>query len=340
MDLLGWLDLQASFAGADAELPESSAPPASEEPPTAVEEAPTAVEPDHVVQIAESSGVVPQESESFSRRVAIWDFPMDDHIKGTKYANWVPAMKSRFDRVKLPRGRQLRNARVASICTGSSPEDRLCWLFDVLHELKFVCDNKEAAYQWVMSNNKVIPEVYYPDLKKLCESLTGADLLSDLSEIPLSGLVRTLDLFFAGISCKGFSIARTGRGKSWLNHADVWMAEAFIRLLMVLLPRFACVENVLGFLRPDSDGNGSPILRFLQRCVELRVPEFFVIVVYLLPGDLFLKFSRRRVFICFYLKEDRGEEIASTCIKIAEDGLVHSNSPVAVSVLPVSLRWC
>ena len=113
------------------------------------------------------------------------------------------------------------------------------------------------------ANNTVMPEVYFAELKKLVQELSGNDLLQDGKEMPLPAK-HALDVFFAGISCKSYTMNRSGRQFSWMDHGDIWQIEAYLRLLLALLPKRACLENVGGFMRGDTSGNGSPLLRFLQ----------------------------------------------------------------------------
>ena len=130
--------------------------------------------------------------------------------------------------------------------------------------MEFLCDCKPAAFQWVRDNIKSMPKHFYNDLKEMAQALSGIDLLDENARFDvLAELKGRMDQLIAGISCKGYTTSRLGRGKNWSTHGDIWMAEAFRILLLALDPRFATVENVGGFLRRDSSANGSPLLRFL-----------------------------------------------------------------------------
>ena len=105
-----------------------------------------------------------------------------------------------------------------------------------------------------------------------------------------------------------------------MSRGDVWTIEAFLRALVAIRPRRATLENVIGFLRKDRQGNGSPLMRFLQRFIELGLEQFYFVVIIFAPGNTRLPFLRRRIFINFYdrLEEDV-EESMELRINLTQD---------------------
>ena len=324
MDILGWLDMQA---GVDALSTDASAVPSAplEESSTPLEGASGPV-PATTQPLGESSTPMfplhcetPPVTEGPQPQFVDQD-DVPEHIRGTRYENWMPYFNRRLKRLFERRGVQIEQLRAASICTGTGPEDKVYWLHQLDYIMEFLNDNKPASYQWCKANGMKPPRHFYTDLKDLARSQEGADLLSDGQVYKfIEELKGKLHQLFAGISCKGYFMSRHGRGFSWTSRPDIWMAEAFLMVLLAALPRFASAENVMGFLKKDSCGNGCPLLRFLQRACELNVHRFYDVVVVLLVGDLFLKFTRRRVFINFYLKDENGSSAADTAIVIMED---------------------
>ena len=319
MDVLAWLEMQS--VGGTGRPPDSATGVEGEpsQPQTGLVSEPS---PSH-----EPCASAPCEPPPLPEATAEPQPPQFDaadvpeHIRGSKYEKWFPYLEKRFSRFRKKRGRQLRPLRAASICTGTSPEDRVYHLFSVEYLLEFLCDNKDSSFQWCQSNCKQEAKRFFYDLKELAQTHMGMDIQDDmLIHEVMAGLAGKLDQLFAGISCKGFAMSRHGRGQNWASHSDIWMAEAFLCLLLLILPRFASVENVEGFLKRDTVGNGSPLLRFLQRCIQLKVTDHYIIVVVVLRGDLWLKFSRRRVFINFYEKEDGGEQVVKWSIRMLKDG--------------------
>ena len=220
------------------------------------------------------------------------------------------------------------NACVDAEANKSCPEDDAFSLHDILHRIVFVCDNEARSVQWIRSNNVVAPEHFFSDLKMLAREFKDFDVIGELARLIELPREEVIHYFFASISCRGYSFGRTGRQLSWADHPDTYMIEAFLVLLMAVKPHRAGLENAWGFLKRDTQGNGTPLHRFLHRCVQFDVHNFFNIIIFLVPGDTWHVWHRRRIITSFFLKEANSEESIDLCIKMTED---HSN---VISLVP------
>lgn len=332
-ELLRWLEMQEENENEAMAVPSvsptptpGSAPSALEPPP--VHEHPSVSEPlDHpqASSLSSSSGVTsaqaifekapshqctPPQADGNRR------FNRDDQI----YKTYVPFIAERIEPVRSRRGAQMRKKQIASVCTGSSPEDRTYYNFDIEVTIQFLCDNASISWNFCKANNKVEPLHFFVDFKALADSGLCECLIHDGEKCTLPGLdcIDILDMLFGGISCKGYSYARTGRHDNWTQHRDTWMLEAFLAMLLSRMPRFGLVENVLGFLKRDKQGNESPLLRLLRRCIELGVTNHYWIIIYILTGDSFQPWVRRRLMIGFF-KKSEGEKVMQAAIAMTED---------------------
>ena len=91
------------------------------------------------------------------------------------------------------------------------------------------------------------------------------------------------------------------------------MLGDFLRFLVIVRPRTAVLENVHGFVLPESrDDPESPLKRLLSAAAEL-IPTYTV-VPFLMPGNTFMHFIRRRVFVAF-IDEGVGGSLAMDRMK-------------------------
>ena len=228
-----------------------------------------------------------------------------------RYKNWVKHINHEVGDVRCQRGKQLRDVRMASICTGTSPNTKINKLFEIPTREIFHVEKKVWALHFVEDNfPNDMPEHIYLDLKTLMEQ-GKCNCNRCGRECYLNTAKKYLDVLVGGISCKSYSWARTGRGASWANHSDVWMVDAFLLMLVNLEPLKAILENVFGFLKVDRATRKAPIHCLARRIKHLCLDSKYWIRVFLSRGQDFGIASRNRIWIMFVHKH--GED--PTCMQ-------------------------
>ena len=231
--------------------------------------------------------------------------------------------------IRAYRGECTRTHRMATGCTGTAPESLLEEISGLPVTHVFTCDSKAASWQFIKANSGFDDDCHhFLDMHDLlrCRAITadGAEVPSDdprraatmitgrcaRHEMMCCDLImpkRLLDSFFAGISCKPYTMARTGRRAGTKDHEDAGLLETFVLLLAELQPGFAILQNVWGFCLPESRTvRESPLTRLLTFAAQ--VAPMYIPVVIIMQGTVFLHFVRRRVYVVFIHRDKGGIE--------------------------------
>ena len=145
----------------------------------------------------------------------------DGQSDGPVTSEWAPHIRSPLQKARARRGKQVRKFRIASVCSGSGPEDEVAFRFGFLFSILFQCDIRDESIRFISNNARTTAEHFFVDFKELAQSLTGACWAHGMSVCSILNLKYLTDILLGGISCKGFSQVRTGRNTSWNNHGDV-----------------------------------------------------------------------------------------------------------------------
>ena len=216
-------------------------------------------------------------------------------------------------------GRVRRNARIGSFATGCAPECVLPEIMDIPCDFHFKVDNKPSAWRFCQKQGFTTGH-FFVDARELTAN-SGRGVCANHGLINCSALTtEQLDFVLAGISCKAYSTARTGRHEGTQNHSEARLLEEFVRLLRIFKPKKACLENVIGFLFPDSKTSGTtPLLRFIELLQEL-LPEY-VVTCYITNAKAFLCFERRRCWIVATSREAGGDQSAQLQTRLIREPL-------------------
>ena len=136
---------------------------------------------------------------------------------------------------------------------------------------------------------------------------------------------RFLDCLVAGVSCKPYSTARTGRSADVQNHPDCDLLNYFLLALKTGMARSGIFEHVWAFLLPDKgDPNGKkPIERFIE---ELKRQVPFMHFKVLIMGLVDVPLSKRRVYTIFVHEEDGGEDSLACAVRMLKVSLQYYKS--------------
>lgn len=222
---------------------------------------------------------------------------------------WIPHIAGPLRHVRKSRGAQRRPFRFTTACSGMNPEDAILSRheFDLAYTLCFSCDNKACALKFAEINNSQQPCHVMTDFRHLFDGeghCVVHNQKCDLSSYKRGG-VEQADLFSAGISCRGYSMARTGRREDWTRHQDSWMIDQYLQSLLEQLPLAAVLENVLGFMKKDRSGE-SPFARMMMRANELGLFDVYHVRVHVTDSAEWLVWVKRRVYIVFVKKAPNG----------------------------------
>ncbi len=318
-DVLLWLEAQAAGDSTEPEL----APELAE---LATELAPHVPEPElapHVPELELAPESPQHEVEALTLRQAInanikllkWFAPQCD-----LYKLWVPLIAGPLEDGRQSRGEQTGPWNIASICTGSSPEDRTGGLFSTGHNLVFTCDPKDWSFKWMSENNYVQPRTHFVDLRDVAAGRPA--FTAEGKKITLKQAIEGVDIhvLLAGISCCPNSFARTNRAEDIWSHPDTWMLPAFIDTLILTDAESGVLENVDGFMKVDKKTGISPIFRLAQLAEQKGVLRRWSMVVLVMDGKTFLVWDRHRVWILFQ-KRSSGEAFKHNVVAMIQDFL-------------------
>ena len=290
----------ASVVDVDVDASPSSG--SQQAPPAHVDVTSVTDEPAHVPPV-ESAPEVPEAESGVS------------HDRDDIYQLYVPDLQNPMKRVKDSRGKQLRSIRIATACSGLAPESKFDITVKLKHTSEWTCDSKESSWRFIEANGPVEGH-HFVDFRELAASIDlscpgkakvqGRCARHEFQQCTVELEIGELDSFHAGVSCKPYSVARSDRASGTKSHRDAWCMDAFLSLVSGVRPRTALLENVHGFIMPESKSDPtSPLKRFLAAAAE-QCPTYSI-QTFRLPGTTFLHFSRRRVFVCMIDNHSGGD---------------------------------
>ena len=236
-----------------------------------------------------------------------------------RYAQWKGHVVVPLERFRATLGRVRRNAIIGSFATGCAPECTLPEVMDIPCDFHWKVDNKPSAWRFCQKQGFTTGH-FFVDASDFTANC-GRGVCANHGLINCSALTgQQLDFVLAGISCKAYSTARTGRREGTLTHPEAMLLHEFVRVLTLFRPKKACLENVLGFLFPDSKGSDTtPLLRFIQLLQE-HLPEY-VVTCYITNAKAFLCLERRRCWIVATSREAGGLQSAQLQTRLIQEPL-------------------
>ena len=237
--------------------------------------------------------------------------------------NWSKPLCSALRPVRLMRGNVLRNLRVASLCTGLGPEAHVFAHLKLPADFVFTSDNKVAAYQFTRANGPCATH-HFVNAREVFDgsgSLCGTCANHYMAKCNITDLIGTIDILISGVSCKPYTMARTGRfdGQGSNDHSEIGLIHAFVDAVRRLRPLLAVFENVCGMMMPTSRSDPkSPLQYFVEDCAKQL--HGYHIVVFLLNANSYTVFHRRRLYLLFISEAAGGKRAAAdaTCFVKAQ----------------------
>ena len=236
--------------------------------------------------------------------------------------HWQDNVKEPLKHVRAARGEQLRDVLVGSMFSGAMGE-RVCLdTVGVAAKFIFSMDIKPTSFRFIESNHGV-PTHHFCDAREFLNgSTSGRCAAHGFSKCSLRMAKRTMDILLAGVSCRPFSTARQARFQGTQDHEDSQLMESWFNLMVELEPLNGIVENVFGFILPESTRDrSSPISRFLE-VVKERLPAYNCTVL-ILDAKTFLCFSRVRVWIVCQHREVVGADAGPRMVSLVQ-AVVHA----------------
>ena len=191
--------------------------------------------------------------------------------------------------------------RLGSLYSGLCSESFALTQMQIPHVIKFTCDSKEAAYNF-MKENGVIGELHFLNVTDLLNPERPAGCIKrdtgELTEIFVPrGAFGELDVIVGGTSCRPNSAARTGRRSGAAppsQHPEAFTTPAFIDMVALHEPLIAILENVLGMLFPESkQTTETPFHQLMQLCEE-KTPQYSL-CIFTLDHGIWMPWHRRRI---------------------------------------------
>ena len=226
-----------------------------------------------------------------------------------RYVAWQPHLIMPLAAFRDSLGPQTKAAIMASLASGAQPEHLFQTVTNIMSKVLFTCDPKQAAFQFARSQG-FTSDHHFVDGRPLAEH--GAGPCANHAFRHCSVLTsHNLDMLVAGISCKPYSMARTGRFElGAAMHEEAFLMDTFFAILIRHQFKKGILENVFGFLLPESKlVKVSPYQRLLERA-RTETPNYHV-TCYITDAKLFLVFHRRRVWIVFTRLDCGGEASAA-----------------------------
>ena len=223
-----------------------------------------------------------------------------------------------LEQVRRFRGPVLHAHCMASVCTGAGPESQIDNVLEVQTRHFFTCDIKATAFRWIEANGPA-SEHHFVDVREMAcsiEQLLNGKIRIQARCARHGMQICTVDItpgelhmLTAGISCKPFSNARTGRRSGTTAHRDEDLFQHCIRLVKALQPGILLLENVHGIIFPESKLNkSSPLNRFLKAFKDEN--PLYHVIVFVVTGKLWLVQSRKRVYVAFFHERVGGSHAA------------------------------
>ena len=272
--------------GAEVQEPESDAAPSGEVINVDGDEEVIELEGGDPGYSPESPRAIPSSMLTRPKVFSLWQ---------CRYAAWQPHLLMPLADFRKSLGHQTLCAILGSLASGVQPEHLFHSVAAIKARVLFTCDPKQTAFQFARRQG-FISDHHFVDGRPLAAHGAGPCALHGFRQCSVVGAVN-LDLFVAGISCKPYSMARTGRWDG-TSHEESFLMDTFFAVLIRHQFKKSILENVFGFLLPESKHEKrSPYQKLLERAAR-ELPNDFV-TCYLTNGKTMLVFHRRRVWIVF-----------------------------------------
>ena len=166
----------------------------------------------------------------------------------------------------------------------------------VPHTYEFTCDNKLSSFNFIKAN---FPKVkhHFLDLREISNSEQGQCAFHDRC-VPIPGIAPAfnLDILVAGVSCKPYTRARTGRMEGTCSHSDADLSTHWVSLVRRLKPKACIFENVWGITQCESKSDRTTPLKRLRKEIQAQLPDYND-VIFAMCGSTWMVMSRRRVYM-------------------------------------------
>ena len=237
---------------------------------------------------------------------------------GAIYDLYQPHIVNPLKDIRDARGQQERPLIIASCCSGMAPESRFGQLLDL--DLKHIWTNdiKASSYRWIQSNGPDAPH-HWADMCEMADKMEIKDEHiiikakcvhhgTTCEQVVEKG---EMDCLSCGASCKPFSLPRHGRLTLGSKaHKDEKLIAKWAELLGASESKTGLLENVAGFMLPESASDpASPLKRLIEYMSEVA-PEYSIVSI-ILQGSTYMVFSRRRIYVCAIHKSVGGAAAAA-----------------------------
>ena len=165
-------------------------------------------------------------------------------------------------------GKQKRPLLIASLCSGSLPEDLCCTALDVDYEVAAASDPKPAALKFAQENRNMakVPH-WFEDMESIVWG-SGACMLHGTT---CSADARREDIGVAGLPCQPVSVQSAKRFRSGgvVEHPKFYLYGQFVNYLRERSPRCGVFEQVLGFGTAAPGMEQTPLQKLSADIAEL-----------------------------------------------------------------------
>ena len=237
---------------------------------------------------------------------------------------WTSHQKRDLAKRRRRRGKQVRKVQSASFCTGLGPEEEVWKHADIEFDSLFGIENKACAVQFLLMQRTL--GCLFTDLRDVIDNAGGYCAKHGYGWCSFRQFyTKAMDMLVAGISCRPYSMARTGRRTNDVSeHRDHWMSEAFIAMLLNCQPALAVMEQVIGFIMRsrglgDNRFTTDPLKAFIQRLDECGVLCMYSLKVFVVTGSGYLAQLRNRVYILFVHLRAGGNRAANRAERYIQD---------------------
>ena len=272
-----------------------------------------------------SCAVCPQDSQQTSSDAASIDTAAGVESVADIESLYRDDIVQTLEPIRKLRGQVQSEHLCFSVCSGAAPDGRLGALSGIPLRSIFTNDNKASCYRWVEANGP--HGHHFIDLREIAANLKTTDkewsfeatcTSHEMEHCTVSMPKGVVDSIITGTSCKPFSLARTGRMLGTHQHDDSDLMLAFCKLVQGVQPAFAILENVAGFMLPESKSvSQSPMQKLLEIMAQMN-PNYSP-VVFMMTGSLFQVFTRNRVYLVFFRDSAGGSDAAKMCTRLVQE---------------------
>ena len=234
---------------------------------------------------------------------------------------WNPDINEPLADVTASRGPQQRRIKLLSLFSGTHPEEIAYEQASIDHHCVCTCDIKVESWRWIYNHYPNLEACHFLDLRELCDPTTNSTswCCRHADQCRTVEMLQPfeVDELIAGVSCKPFSVTRTGRlTMGTQQHGDSDLLPRTLDVIERILPRRAVIENVFGMAKPERPGEPSPLQNLLDT-LNTRFPMYAHCVL-VFPGNTHLCFARRRLYIVMVHNNyggNRAVERTKLCVK-------------------------